>query len=121
MTYYIYVEKDKCIGTGSVKCLNSEVLNIKVPEEIYNSYIEDKDKYVYSDGEIIENPEYEKILEEKEKNLYREELIEQLNELDSKRIRAVCESSIKESSTGETWLDYYNNQVLNLRTKLNSL
>lgn len=121
MTYYIYVENDKCIGSGSAKCLNTEILNIEIPEEIYNSYNKDNDKYIYSDGEIIENPQYNKILEEKEKNLCREELIGQLNELDSKRIRAVCENSIKESSTGETWLDYYNNQALNLRTKLNSL
>lgn len=45
----------------------------------------------------------------------------QINELDLKRIRAVCEPSIKDEITGETWLEYYNAQVLNLRNQINTL
>ena len=42
-------------------------------------------------------------------------------ELDSKRIRAICEPSIKDETTGETWLDYYNSQVKVLREELKNL
>lgn len=45
----------------------------------------------------------------------------QFLELDSKRIRAICEPSIKDELTGETWLDYYNNQVAVLREELKNL
>ena len=49
------------------------------------------------------------------------EIERQLLELDSKRIRAICEPSVKDETTGETWLDYYNNQVLVLREELANL
>ena len=45
----------------------------------------------------------------------------QINELDLKRIRAVCEPSIKDETTGETWLEYYNAQVLDLRNQISTL
>lgn len=45
----------------------------------------------------------------------------QINELDLKRIRAVCEPSIKDEETGETWLDYYNNLVIAIREQINTL
>ena len=40
---------------------------------------------------------------------------------DKKRVRAICENEIKDSQTGQTWLEFYNDQVLELRAKLNSL
>ncbi len=42
-------------------------------------------------------------------------------ELDLKRIRAVCEPSVKDENTGETWLEFYNAQVLDLRNQINTL
>ncbi|MBO6272121.1 hypothetical protein J6O48_05005 [bacterium] len=45
----------------------------------------------------------------------------EINELDIKRIRAVCEPSIKDEETGETWLDYYNNLVIAIREQINTL
>ena len=44
-----------------------------------------------------------------------------LDELDIKRIRAFCEPSVKDESTGETWLDYYNAQIFELREKIQKL
>ena len=45
----------------------------------------------------------------------------QISELDRKRIRAMCEPSIKDEATGQTWLEYYNSQVQELRTQINEL
>ena len=42
-------------------------------------------------------------------------------ELDIKRIRAIAEPSIKDGSTGETWLDYRTNEIKELRIKLANL
>ncbi len=44
-----------------------------------------------------------------------------IQDLDFKRIRALCEPSIKDEETGETWLDYYNAQILELRNQLQTL
>lgn len=48
-----------------------------------------------------------------------EEIKEALNELDKKRIRAMCEPS--EYSKGLSWLEYYNEQAQTLRTELQML
>ena len=45
----------------------------------------------------------------------------EINDLDIKRIRAVCEPSIKDEETGETWLEYYNNIVIAIRLQINNL
>lgn len=50
-----------------------------------------------------------------------EEIKSQLNAIDVKRIRAMLEPSVKDETTGETWLEYYNAQVFALRDELNSL
>lgn len=45
----------------------------------------------------------------------------EINEIDLKRIRAICEPSIKDEETGETWLEYYNNIVIAIRLQINNL
>lgn len=45
----------------------------------------------------------------------------QIIELDKKRIRAICEPSVKDTSTGQTWLEYYNLQVQDLRNQIANL
>lgn len=44
-----------------------------------------------------------------------------INDLDIKRIRALCEPSVKNDETGETWLEYYNAQIIELREELKGL
>lgn len=61
--YYLYIQNNKIIGKGLVKLLNAE--NIEVDEKIYN----ESEKYIYKDGEIVinENYEQEQALIEKER------------------------------------------------------
>lgn len=42
----------------------------------------------------------------------------QLEELDKKSIRAMREPSVKDESTGQTWLEFYNAQIQDLRAQL---
>ena len=46
------------------------------------------------------------------------DILSQINDLDTKRIRAICEPEVKDSETGETWLEYYTKQIALLREKL---
>ena len=122
MKYYIFVEKDgKLNGCGQCKQLTEEVVNIEVSEDVYNSFSEDAMRYVYKNGKIVDNPNYEN---EKQEFFIKErinEIYTELDELDTKRIRAVCEDEVKDEKTGETWLDHYNSQVYDLRVELASL
>ncbi len=115
--YYIFVENNEINGAGQIPIINDEITNIEVSEEIYNSYLENPLKYKFDNGEIIENPDYQSILKQIENEKRKKDILEELNKLDLKRIRAVCENETKEGSD-ETWLEYYNSQIVILREKL---
>ena len=55
MTYYVFIQDEKINGCGQCKQLTEGVLNIEVEEEIYNNI----EKYIYLNGEIVLNPNYE--------------------------------------------------------------
>jgi hypothetical protein len=63
MAYYVFIQNEKINGTGQCKQLTEGILNIEVEQEIYN----DIEKYIYQDGEIILNPNYEAEQELKER------------------------------------------------------
>lgn len=65
MTYYIHIENDNIISCGEVP-MGEGFTSIEVSEDIYNEFIQDNDRYIYSDGEIIVNPDYEEIKRQKE-------------------------------------------------------
>jgi len=95
-----------------------------ISEDIINKINEYPTKYKVVDGvlrDISDTEEYKRETEiialEKEATVLKKEL----NELDTKRIRAVCEPSVKNEETGETWLEFYNNQICEIRIKINDL
>lgn len=63
--YYIFIENDKPNGGGQCKCLDANVQNIEVSEEVFNSFIDDNDRYVWNGSEIVENPDYDEIKRQK--------------------------------------------------------
>lgn len=77
---------------------------------------EDGTYYVFADTD-----EYlqEQAIKAKQQRI--DEIKAQLTELDQKRIRALCEPSTLTNESNQTWLEYYNNQVLQLREELQSL
>lgn len=83
-----------------------------------------------ADGYLIYNPELDKIIvnpnwkkNQEKNNIYMQikNYEKELEELDKKRVRAICEPSIKDEDTQETWLGFYNSQVAEIRQKLNTL
>ena len=118
---YIFVENGKLNGCGECLQLTDGVQNIEVSESLYNAFAQDPDKYIYLDGEIVENPECEILRQKKIMQKRMDEIKLELEDLDTKRIRAVCEDEIKNEKTGETWLDYYNSQIYDLRIEYKSL
>lgn len=84
----------------------------------------DEGKAIIKDNQvedISDTNEYKIKLAEIEKDKQKAELLKQINEFDIKRIRAGFEPSVKDGITGETYLEYYTNQILLLREQLQSL
>ena len=65
MTYYLMIEDSEIIGASQCKS-GEPIIDVEVSEELYNLWKEDNDRYIYKDGEIIENPDYEEIKRQKE-------------------------------------------------------
>lgn len=85
------------------------------------TYIEDTDA-IYEVINYTESEEdYKKRINKEFTDLKIKTLQSKINNLDIKRIRAVCEPNIKDETTGETWLDYYNAQIIALRNELDEL
>lgn len=64
--YYVMVENGDIMGCGQLPCITEGVINVEVSEMLYNAVIADRQandgqsvKYIYSDGDIVINPEYE--------------------------------------------------------------
>ena len=75
----------------------------------------DTEKIVNGEAtDISETPEYIAEQEAKAKEAKRIEIQKQIDEIDKKRIRALAEGGEKE--TGLTWLEYYNEQISELRS-----
>ncbi len=83
--YYIFLENGKLNGCG--KCRRLDCENIVVSEFVYLRYMESPNYYIFQDGEIVVNPNFEKEEEIKARIAENERLKEQLNELDLKAVR----------------------------------
>lgn len=56
MKYYaIYNTKTEQLSKAQVRCLNAECINMEVSKEVYDNL----DKYIYQDGVLVLNPNYE--------------------------------------------------------------
>lgn len=64
--YYIFVENNELNGCGQAQCINENIQNIEVSEEIYNAYMEDNLRYIWNGTEIIANPDYEQQTQQRE-------------------------------------------------------
>ena len=79
--YYIFIENGIINGSGECYCEGDDIQCIEVTEEVYNAFIEDTDRYIYQDGEIIPNPNYEEIKREQERKAKNKEIDSKIKEL----------------------------------------
>lgn len=55
MEYYAIIQDNKLVGKGQCPCTGEDIFSIEITEDIYN----DIEHYIYEDGEIIINTNYE--------------------------------------------------------------
>lgn len=65
--YYFFVEDNKINGKGQCRQIDEGVLNFEVPKEMYEDDIE---KFIYKDGQIVLNPNYEQEIAAKRKKAF---------------------------------------------------
>lgn len=65
MKYYIIVESGIITNNSPIPCTTEGAINVEVSEELYNAVDKNREKYMYYDGEIVVNPDYETIMAEK--------------------------------------------------------
>lgn len=57
MTYYAFIQNEQINGCGQCKCLNEDIQNIEITEDVANNI---KD-YIYLNGEVVINPDLDNI------------------------------------------------------------
>ncbi len=96
--------------------INLDTKEVSIIEKFGNL---EKGYMLYSN--YLLSDEYKKYLSDKEKEYKYNEILFKIKNLDKKRIRAFCEPSVKDESTGQTWLEFYNEQIKELRKSLEEI
>jgi hypothetical protein len=68
--YYLFIDNGKINGGSDLLQENvwtENYFQVEVSEELYNDYLANRDKYIYVDGEVIVDPDYEEHEAEREK------------------------------------------------------
>jgi len=108
-------------------------LFIEISEEQRDYIDANIDKLIYDEAQdgIFENPKG--IVDISETQAYKDktaalnkelkvvQLASEVEQLDKKRIRAIAEPQLKDAATGETWLEYYTQQIVELRNQIAAL
>ena len=114
--YYIFIKDEKINGCGQCQCLNEDYTNLEVTEEVYNTFAENPDKYIYQDGGIVENPNYEQEQAKKERerldnlSMTRGDMFEALilaRGLTKPQIRAMIENAELDTVTKALYLNRF--------------
>lgn len=71
--------------------------------------------------DISNTDEYKAKIQAIENSEKKTELQSQIDELDKKRIRAIAEPELKDATSGQTWLEYYTEQIKTLRLQIAAL
>ena len=67
--FYAFITNNKIDGKGQCECTGEDTFSIEITEEVYNNL----DRYIYSNGEIILNPNYEQEKAEKRQSNFETE------------------------------------------------
>jgi len=74
---------------------------------------------IFENGSFVDKPTEAFVIHQKNAKIYF--LQKQIEELDKKCIRAMREPSVKDETAGQTWLEFYTEQIQELRNQLAQL
>lgn len=97
MTYYAFIQKNKINGGGECRCLNSDIQNIEITEEIFNN-IQD---YVWNGEAVVIDPDLnEKQLNDAKNKKYQEALTKAKLFIDNGAVYQYDENNSIEATDG---------------------
>jgi hypothetical protein len=120
--FYILQNNNPIISDFSNDLLIYELEIKELENETVKTF--NQSKYENQNGQladISDTQEYKDKIAQEQKEIQKAELQSQIDELDKKRIRAVCEMEIKDEASGQTWLEFYTEQIHGLRRQIISL
>jgi len=98
---------------------NDNAVELNIDYSTFN-----RDEYEVQDGQLVdisETSEYKAKVLEKENAIKKADLQAQIDAIDKKRVRALAEPSTKDDATGQTYLEYYTEQIQDLRAQIAAL
>lgn len=114
---YVEIKENRLLSWCEKPYLDYEYVDID-----YSTF--DPEKYNVVEGvltDISRTQEYLDKASQREKEAILSDLKLQIKDLDEKRVRAVCEPEIKDMESGQTWLEYYTQQIQALRAQIVAL
>ncbi|MFA7657947.1 MAG: hypothetical protein WCY19_00775 [Candidatus Gastranaerophilaceae bacterium] len=114
---YVEIKENKLLSWCEKPYLDYEYVDIG-----YETF--DPEKYSVIGGvltDISETEDYKTKISDREKAAKKAELQLQLDELDKKRVRAISEPALREEQNGQTWLEYYTEQIMAIREQIAAL
>ncbi len=107
---YLYIKENNIVAKGNLENLTEGIVNVEVSDEIFNN----SEKYIYQNGKITLDSNYEKNYAIKQNQAKIQKIKDELNELDFKTIRALRAGESQKISE-------YEDRAKKLRTDLESL
>lgn len=114
---YIEIKENKLLSWCENPYLDYEYVDID-----YSTF--DPNRYEVQNSQLVDissTDEYRAKVAEVEKTARTAELTAQIEKIDQKRIRAIAEPSLRDETSGQTWLAYYTEQILALRAEMAEL
>lgn len=109
--YYAHINLlDNSIGKGQCPCSGDNIVCLEITKDVYDNI----EHYIYENGELILDPDYDSKVAELEKIAMIEEIKAQLDALDLKSIRAI-------RAKDEEYIDKYEAEAQELRRKISEL
>lgn len=97
---------------------------MEISDELWQNLLDGQSqggKIEVINGQVVCTMPTAQELELTENNVRKQSLLNQIKEMDEKRIRALAEPSIKDEISGQSWLEYYTQQIIELRTEITEL
>lgn len=117
-----YIQFDNTGNIISTTEFQTFVDEIEISDEERKTVNLDQEKYKIIDNsltDISDTEEYTNLQNKKQNELRKKILLEEIDSLDKKRIRAICEPLEKEE--GLSWLEYYTQEIQRKRIELTQL
>lgn len=97
MTYYAFIQNEQINGCGQCKCLNDDIQNIEITEEVANNI----DDYIWDGENVVIDPNLnEKKLQEAKEAKYQEALIGAKEYIENEAVFQFDENNSIEATDG---------------------